>query len=556
MLRKYLLLILLLITSLSCKRVHSFLKKWEKDRISQKEDREASSSNIKVDSFLHSKVSNNHESLTKRLADLKVENLNSIKPRNLGQNYFYALDVKVDIPRENLNSESGKFIQDNDLITAWKCILEKEKSPCLVRFILPEALPVYMIRIFAGSGENANSYRNHGRVKTIRFYVDDGWFEAKLRDEMDFQYLLFRNGVITRQIDMEIVEFYPGKTDNVIHVAEVEIFGTNGKSRTPLIMNNEKMVVKIDVLPWISKNEGMDSGCNFKKNPSSTWIEEIEENGNRKRLFKGSAIFTDEENCCMLVENLFNVECSMDGLVKTSGVYFLYDGESRMYYEVGELGGMRGQIYVHPEVCGFATVGINEEGKKKVGSVVLFSRGPVVEVENDLSDEEVEYALKRRGFVRDDKVCCEIGEGGKRDDNLCAHISGKDAMTKVDSVPGQEWREIAYVSRKNQSVNWIECNLKENMKLLISNFDECEQIPNIALLVNSERKIQESMLGVSIDAVEFDNGIIFFEMTKKEKQEFSSIYKVEENGKFLEVFPHSSFTLKLPQKCRCPKKLQ
>ena len=242
---------------------------------------------------------------------------------------YFALDAKVETPEWSAPHESGPLLaRDDDLDTAWTCVPSGELS-CALGVKLPRPTPVKGIRLFAASP----GYEGDPRPRRLRIHTEEGFLDALLPDDNSHVYAVFAKEITTQNLVLEVVEVWSGRTTKV-HIAELEVYGKDGKARGPLDVDPRRSFVKIAPPVW--RRGGRDT---FDR--QEAFIHYLDAEGVPHRLAAGTALRGKAGDRFALIERLQAV-ASCDA---PRGTYFLLDMKTRMVAPLGELGGVGGDAF-------------------------------------------------------------------------------------------------------------------------------------------------------------------------------------------------------------------
>jgi len=244
-----------------------------------------------------------------------------------------ALAGAAEIPEWSQEGEgAARSVHDDDLRTSWTCKLGPERA-CAIGLHFPEPAEVEAVRLFAATPPK----QPHTRPALVRVHTADGWGEARLADEPGLWHVLLGEPVLTRNITVEITEVHD---DAPVHLAEIEVYGRSGVSRTPLTIDMERRGVSFDGPMWRKKHRTHTAGISF--------VETVDIDGRPQRLLPGSALIGATGDRLMLLEHASWSTCS-----DHQGTYSLLDTQTRVLVPLGDMGGFAGSAFRHTEGLGF-----------------------------------------------------------------------------------------------------------------------------------------------------------------------------------------------------------
>ncbi len=273
--------------------------------------------------------------------------------------HLYALAATAKRPEWGAAGEGEpKLSRDDDLDTAWVC-KHGEATPCVLGFALPEPAKVEIIRIYGASGPRFRDYNGHPRLGKVRIHTDAGFVEVTLPDGANHAYVLFDKPVETQTLAIELLDVHAGKTDSQAYFADVEIFGTDGTPRAPIVLDPSQAWVSWETTAW-------DDGKSGKHTIRQTFIEFLRSEGlapgdpakppGSRRFMRATGVYGKAGDDYLLFERMFGTDCS-----ENEGSYLLFDRRNRMFYPLVDLGGAGAPIYRHREGRGFAAGWIDGE---------------------------------------------------------------------------------------------------------------------------------------------------------------------------------------------------
>ena len=290
--------------------------------------------------------------------------------KSLGHNldkisHLFALAATAKRPEwgaPGLDGAEAKAARDDDLDSAWRCEFGGAQT-CVLGLALPEPAQVEALRVYVAAGPSFRDYVAHPRVAKLRVHTAAGWVDAELPDGANHAYVRFAEPIATQQLAIEVLEVHAGKTDAIVHLAEVEIYGTDGVPRQPIDLDPDYAWLSWDTTAWAA------TGSSHTIRQVSVHLAQPGADGaapTSKRLYRASGVFGRSDDDYVLFERLHGTDCA-DG--ETRGSYVLFDKRNRMYYPLGDLGGAAAEVYRHAQGRGFA-VGWIADGVFTVEGVV------------------------------------------------------------------------------------------------------------------------------------------------------------------------------------------
>ncbi len=295
--------------------------------------------------------------------------------------HLFALAATAEAPAWAHSPEGADpaLTRDDDLNTAWQCDFKTgvgvdEAGACVLGLAMPGEAKVEVVRVYVGAGPRYRDYVGHPRVKTVRLHTDEGYVDATLSDGANHAYIRLAAPILTRSLAIEVLDVYAGKRDTVVHISEVEVYGTEATAREPLAFDPELAWTSWETDTWSGSGGGADDAGYTDYTIRQLFIEyavpgqgpvdvEAGELPKTKRLSRATAVFGKSGDDFLLFERLHGTHCDSH-----KGSYVLYDRRNRMLYPLGELGGPGGEVYRQREGRGFA-VGWVSEGRFTVKGV-------------------------------------------------------------------------------------------------------------------------------------------------------------------------------------------
>ena len=176
------------------------------------------------------------------------------------------------LPFAEIFSSQGeaKLAQDDDLDTAWRCDFGGAQ-PCVLGVALPESAKVEVIRLYVAAGPKWRDHKGHPRVAKVRVHTDAGYADAEIDDGANHAYVKFSAPIQTQSLAIEVLGVHDGDKDKQVHIAEAEIYGTEGVILNPdpnffggrpqySEKNGDFQDIPIEKLPFGVPNREMRSG--------------------------------------------------------------------------------------------------------------------------------------------------------------------------------------------------------------------------------------------------------------------------------------------------------
>lgn len=277
--------------------------------------------------------------------------------------HLFALDATARVPDWGLAGETEPgWARDDDLYTAWTCRFDGEAT-CVLGLTLPEPARVEVLRLYGAAGPRYATYKSHPRIASVRVHTAAGYLDATVSDGAGHVYVRFDEPVETRTLAIEITGVHPGSKDALVHLAEVEVYGTDGAPRAPLEFDPELAWTNWETEVWAG--EGQHTARQLFIDYAVPGQPPGEDGRPAtKRLLRGTAVFGRSDDDYVLLERMYGSDCD-----DHRGSYVLLDRRNRMVYPLGELGGAGGQVFRHAAGRGFA-VGWTERGRASLKGVV------------------------------------------------------------------------------------------------------------------------------------------------------------------------------------------
>jgi hypothetical protein len=263
--------------------------------------------------------------------------------------HLYALAATAKQPEWGASGTGEpKLSRDDDLDTAWVCN-HGQATTCVLGLALPEPAKVEIVRVYGAGGPRFRDYNGHPRMKKVRVHTDAGYVDVDLPDGANHAYVLFDTPVETQTLALELLDVHKGKTDSAAHFAEVEIYGTEGAPRTPIVLDPAQAWVSWETTAW-------DEGKTGKHTIRQTFVEflrpesEVGKPPLTRRFMRATGVYGKAGDDYLLFERLFSTDCT-----EIEGSYLLFDRRNRMFYPLVDLGGAGAPVYRHKDGRGFAS---------------------------------------------------------------------------------------------------------------------------------------------------------------------------------------------------------
>jgi hypothetical protein len=276
--------------------------------------------------------------------------------------HLFSLAATAKIPEWGAAGHSeAKLARDDDLDTAWQCEHGGAK-PCVFGLALPEKAKVEVLRMYVAAGPRFRDYTGHPRIAKVRVHTQAGYVDAELEDSATHAYVRFDAPIETQYLAIEVLAIHAGKDDALVHLAEIEVYGTDGAPRQPIELDPDFAWSSWETTTW-----GASGGdhtirqvfVNFAQ-PGQT----PDSPPTSRKLMRATAVFGQASDDYLLFERLHGTDCS-----EVRGSYVLFDKRNRMYYALGDLGGAGANVYRHAGGRGFA-VGWVDDGTFSVKGIV------------------------------------------------------------------------------------------------------------------------------------------------------------------------------------------
>jgi hypothetical protein len=279
--------------------------------------------------------------------------------------HLFALKTVPKIPDWGAPGEGeAKLAQDDNLDSAWRCEFSSRlgdqaegggAQPCVLGLALPEAAKVEVLRIYVAAGPKYRDHKGHPRVAKVRVHTDAGYVDAAVDDGANHAYVKFDAPIQTQSLALEVLSVHDGDKDKQVHIAEVEVYGTEGVPRPPMTLDPQRAWVSWETTMWTDDAE-----------PKIRQLFIYTGDGtNRQRLARATAVFGEAGDDYALFERLSSTNCGL-----TVGSYVLFDKRNRMYYPLNDLGGAASMVFRHNNGRGFAVGWMNDAGQFTIKGIV------------------------------------------------------------------------------------------------------------------------------------------------------------------------------------------
>src|SRR5690606_31581139 len=261
--------------------------------------------------------------------------------------HLFSLAATAKIPDWGAAGQGEpKLARDDDLDTAWQCSFG-EAQPCVLGLALPEKAKIEAVRLYGAAGPRYRDYTGHPRIAKLRVHTEAGYVDVSVADGANHNYLRFDAPIETQYLAIEVLETHKGKSDALVHIAEIEAYGTDGAPRQPIDLDPDYAWVGWETTAWSSSKSDhtiRQVFVNFTRPGASSDAEP-----SSRRLLRATAVFGQAGDDYLLFERLHGTDCG-----EVRGSYILFDKRNRMYYPLGDLGGAGGNVYRHAGGRGFA----------------------------------------------------------------------------------------------------------------------------------------------------------------------------------------------------------
>ncbi|MBW2260538.1 MAG: hypothetical protein JRG91_01090 [Deltaproteobacteria bacterium] len=448
---------------------------------------------------------------------------------------LYALEGEAVTPSWAAPGSDPAAARDDDLRTSWSCSRIDEARPCAISLVLPEEAEVHVIRIFPGAGASHEEFKAHARPKVIRVHTDAGWAEARIKRGWDHRHILLPAGIVTRTVTLEIAKTRPGRSDSIVHAAEIELFGITGKARGPLEIEPRAATVHLDGAAWKTGDEESISIA------APGFIELVDGNGGRRRLLRGTGLMGETGDRFFLVENLTAADCPAGGPVTVSGSFTLVDTKTRIFWDVGGLGGVLEPVFRHPEGIGFATAGWNGTGR----AAAVLVEGHMFRMPADREGAFTSDAdLAAWGFTESARPCCASVDESQWTKS-CAPASGSKARKMLGALEGPDWDAFWKLAGEE---DWLSCPLEAKARMLVFRGQGCTATASVLATIDAKGGIADWRM-----ASRFRLGASFSSrgLVEAVAGGGSSILRIGPDGKIEELHANAALSLILPPSCTC-----
>jgi hypothetical protein len=276
--------------------------------------------------------------------------------------HLFALKFTAKVPDWGAPGEGeAKLAQDDNLDTAWRCEFGGAQ-PCVLGLALPESAKVEVLRIYVAAGPKYRDHKGNPRVAKIRVHTDAGYADAEVADGANHAYVRFDAPIQTQSLALEVLDVHAGDKSKQVHIAEVEIYGTEGVPRAPLALDPQQAWVSWETTPW---TDDADAKIRQVFVYSGDGTAPAGDGTARRRLARATAVYGEAGDDYALFERLTGTSCG-----ETKGSYVLFDKRNRMYYPLNDLGGAGSRVYRHKAGRGFAVGWMNDSGQFTIKGIV------------------------------------------------------------------------------------------------------------------------------------------------------------------------------------------
>ncbi len=446
---------------------------------------------------------------------------------------LYALEGEAVTPGWAAPGSDPGAVRDDDLLTSWSCA-RSEARPCAVSIVLPEEAEVHVIRLFPGTGTSLEEFRAHARPKTIRVHTDAGWAEARIKRGWDYRHVLLPAGIVTRTVTLEIASTRPGRVDSAVHASEIEIFGITGTARGPLEIEPRAAIVSLDGTAWKAEEAGSTSIA------SPGFIDLVDGKGGRRRLLRGTGLAGEPGDRFFLVENVSAVDCPAGAPASVSGSFTLVDAKTRIFWDVGGLGGVLAPVFRHPGGLGFATAGWS--GTRHAAAVLV--EGHMFRMPEDRQGAFTSDAdLASWGFTEAPRPCCTSVDGSQWQD--CKTIGAARARKILGALEDPGWEQLW---DRAGSDDWLSCPLEGKARLIVHRGPGCGPAAGALVTLDAKGGVVDWRLAgrIRLGASFASRGLV-----EVSHEQGASILRIGPGGTIQEQYADAALSLLPPPGCPC-----
>jgi hypothetical protein len=233
--------------------------------------------------------------------------------------------------------------RDDDLNTSVGCT-PVEDRPCGIGLRFPGPVQLRAVRLWAAAGPEWRRTLGHPRPHRVRVHTDAGFFDGELEDLAGFQWVWLDPPVSTTTLAVEVLSVHPGRDDPELSFADLEAFGPQGPGREPLELDPAAAVFVFEGERW--KHTQSDTGGRFVARPS--FLELLQPDGTGRRVAPATAIHGAAGDRFLLLADLRATDCRTH-----EGRFVLLDRQTRVHFDVGDLGGLERPVRRHEQGLGF-----------------------------------------------------------------------------------------------------------------------------------------------------------------------------------------------------------
>lgn len=457
---------------------------------------------------------------------------------------LYAIEGVAEIPDWGAAGSSPGAVRDDDLLTAWTCTQSDDARPCAISLVLPGEAEVHIIRLFAGSGASREQFGAHARIKSVRVHTDAGWADGRIKRGWDHRHIILPAGIRTRSVTIEVTRIRPGSMDRAVHLADLEVFGITGKQRAPLEIEPRAALVRCGDGMWEDVEPGPEEEADTSV-AGECFVELADGQGGARRILRGTGLVGDPGDRLFLVERTASTFCPRGANHTSSGSFTLVDTRTRLFWDVGQLGGVMNTLFRHPAGTGFASSRSDGSGVTQAGGVLV--EGKLFKLLRDRewkfeSDSEVEAW----GFTDEGRPCCPAADESQWE-KLCKPIGLEKARKILGSLEGEQW-EAFWDLVEDAPGDWSVCGLEGELGMLAYRAPECEEQQSLVATMDGSGRVKDTLLASSLRL-----GASFEQrrLVEAVSGERSSVYKIGSDGTFSEIYPGASFSLPPAPLCDC-----
>ncbi len=468
---------------------------------------------------------------TAELADIKAKGEVALYYERKDIRSIFALTGTVVTPSWAAKPTGElQLLRDDDWLTGVDC-LATEAAPCAVGLTFAIPADVRALSLHAALGPKWRDYTSRPRPKTIRLHFDTGYVDAKVSDGPSVRWVVLDKAVKTKSIAIEFIDAQGKAAGKPLRINEFEVYGAAGPAREPIEIDLARARFYYESERWKSE------GSSHEIRPS--YLETVNAEGVAKRVASATAVYGEPTDRVLLFETLRKTNCTAhDG-----GSYVLLDRQTRLWLDVGRMGGLHRQVWRNTSGLGFA-IGNYRDTPTDLPSAVL------------IEDEVLTRKRIGKTGPKGGSVAAQMELWGMADAPVAGDRAGDLAHPPVGCVAATAddltglTTEFAALG---DASTWMRCSLASGGELLVHQASTCPG-PWAYLVRSSNRAVIANKVGPAtgraIRVASHEDGSYWLEIDQDAGNK-GKLLQVNADGTVAEPVSGAGFSLRMPGACDC-----